>query len=172
MSKTIVLIGMMGSGKTSVGKELAKSLGIDFVDSDSEIEQKCKKTIREIFDLKGENYFRKIEEKICIKLINGKPKVVSIGGGAFINKNIRKIIKSFGTSIWIHASIDTIHQRLSKSKNKRPMLNYVSLKNSIKNIYDKRKGIYETADYTIRSKNDNKKVIVKKILEKYENTKS
>lgn len=169
MSKTLVLIGMMGSGKTSVGKELSKTLLIDFVDTDAEIERRCKKTIPEIFELKGEAYFRKIEEKVCLKIINGKFKVVSIGGGAFMNKNIRKAIKSSGKSIWVHASLENIFQRLSKSKNQRPMLNYSSLKTSIKKIYEERKEIYKTADYTIRTKNDNKKTIVKKILKKYEN---
>ena len=90
MLKTIVLVGMMGSGKTSIGKELAKSLNINFIDSDKEIELKCKKTIPKIFETKGEIYFRKIEEKVCIKLIDGNPKVLSLGGGAFLNSVIRR----------------------------------------------------------------------------------
>ena len=94
MLKTIVLIGMMGSGKTSVGKELAKNLNLNFIDSDQEIEKKCKISIPSIFEKKGEDYFRKIEEKICCKLIDGKPKILSLGGGAFINSKIRKEIKN------------------------------------------------------------------------------
>ena len=78
MLKTIVLIGMMGSGKTSVGKELAKNLNLNFIDSDQEIEKKCKISIPLIFEKKGEDYFRKIEEKICFKLIDGKPKILSL----------------------------------------------------------------------------------------------
>ncbi|MEK9680837.1 MAG: shikimate kinase [Pelagibacteraceae bacterium] len=166
MLKTIVLVGMMGSGKTSVGRELAKSLDINFIDSDQQIELKYRKKIPQIFEIKGEAYFRKIEEKICIKLIDGDPKVLSLGGGAFLNNNIRKKIKKCAFSIWINTSLENIYNRLSKSKNKRPMLDYNNLKNSIKEIYNSRKKIYEKADYTIKSKSDNKKNIIKKIMKK------
>ena len=165
MLKTIVLVGMMGSGKTSIGKELAKSLNINFIDSDKEIELKCKKTISQIFETKGEVYFRKIEEKLCVKLIDGNPKVLSLGGGAFLNSAIRRKINKLGLSIWISPSLETIYERLGKSKNKRPLLNYKKLKRSIKEIYDSRKEQYNKANYTIRTKSDNKKNIVKKIIE-------
>lgn len=165
MLKTIVLVGMMGSGKTSIGKELAKSLNINFIDSDKEIELKCKKTIPQIFETKGEKYFRKIEEKICVKLIDGNPKVLSLGGGAFLNYAVRRKINKLGLSIWISPSLETIYERLGKSKNKRPLLNYKNLKRSIKEIYDSRKEQYNKANYTIRTKSDNKKNIVKKIIE-------
>jgi len=165
MLKTIVLIGMMGSGKTSVGKELAKNLNLNFIDSDQEIEKKCKISIPSIFEKKGEDYFRKIEEKICCKLIDGKPKILSLGGGAFINSKIRKEIKKNGVSFWISTNLENIYDRLLQSKNKRPMLDYNNLKKSIKDIYDSRKEIYKMADYTIRTKSDNKKNIVKKIIE-------
>ena len=166
MLKTIVLVGMMGSGKTSVGKALAKSLNINFIDSDQEIELKCKKKIPEIFEIKGEKYFRKIEEKVCLKLIDGNSKVLSLGGGAFLNNIIRKKISKFGFSIWISPSLEKIYDRLSQSKNKRPMLDYKNLRKSIKEIYNSRKEIYNKADYTIKTKSDNKKIIVKKIIEK------
>ena len=166
MLKTIVLIGMMGSGKTSVGKELAKNLRLDFIDSDLEIEKKCKKTIPEIFKSKGEDYFRKIEEKICCELIDGNPKILSLGGGAFINSNIRKKISNNGVSIWISTSLENIYNRLNKSKNKRPMLDYSNLKKSIKEIYDHRKSIYSKADITIKTKSNDTKLIIKKVLDK------
>ncbi len=165
MLKTIVLVGMMGSGKTSIGKELAKTLNIDFIDSDKEIEKKCKKTIPVIFEIKGEKYFRKIEEKICCKLIDGKPKILSLGGGAFLSGKTRKKINSYGISIWVSTDLKDIYNRLSKSKNKRPMLDYNNLKKSIKEIYNSRKKIYKKADYTIKIKSDNKKSIIKKIME-------
>ena len=94
MLKTIVLIGMMGSGKTSVGKELAKKLNVTFIDIDQEIEKKYQMNIPEIFQTKGESFFRKIEENISCKLINGKPCVISLGGGSFLNKKIRNKIKN------------------------------------------------------------------------------
>ena len=166
MLKTIVLIGMMGSGKTSVGKELAKKLNVAFIDIDQEIERKCQMNISEIFQTKGESFFRKIEENVSCKLINGKPCIISIGGGGFLNKKIRSKIKINAISIWINTSLDKIYQRLNKSKNKRPLLNYKNLKKSIKEIYDKRKPIYKKANYKIQIKSDNKKIIVDNIIKK------
>jgi len=166
MLKTIVLIGMMGSGKTSVGKELAKKLNITFIDIDQEIEKKCQMNISKIFQTKGESFFRKIEENVSCKLINGKPCVISVGGGGFLNKKIRNKIRINAISIWINTSLDIIYQRLNKSKNKRPLLNYKNLKKSIKEIYDKRKPIYKKANYKIQIKSDNKKIIVKNIIKK------
>ena len=166
MLKTIVLIGMMGSGKTSVGKELAKKLNITFIDIDQEIEKKCQMNISKIFQTKGESFFRKIEENVSCKLINGKPCVISVGGGGFLNKKIRNKIRINAISIWINTSLDIIYQRLHKSKNKSPLLNYKNLKKSIKEIYDKRKPIYKKANYKIQIKSDNKKIIVKNIIKK------
>ena len=166
MLKTIVLIGMMGSGKTSVGKELAKKLNVTFIDIDQEIEKKYQMSIPEIFQTKGEGFFRKIEENMSCELIKGKPCVISLGGGAFLNKKIRRKIKINAISIWINAGLDKIYQRLSRSKNKRPLLNYKNLKKSIKEIYDKRKPIYKKADYKIQIKSDNKKIIVENIIKK------
>lgn len=166
MLKTIVLIGMMGSGKTSVGKELAKKLNVTFIDIDQEIEKKYQKNISTIFRTKGESFFRKIEENVSCKLINGKPCVISIGGGGFLNKKIRNKIKINAISIWINTSLDIIYQRLNKSKNKRPLLNYKNLKKSIKEIYDKRKPIYKKANYKVQIKSDNKKIIVENIIKK------
>ena len=166
MLKTIVLIGMMGSGKTSVGKELAKKLNVDFIDIDEEIEKKYQMNIPEIFKTKGESFFRRIEQNISCKLISGKPCVISIGGGGFLNKKIRSKIKINAISIWINTGLDKIYQRLNKSKNKRPLLNYINLKKSIKEIYDERKPIYKKADYKIQIKSDNKKIIVENILKK------
>ena len=166
MLKTIVLIGMMGSGKTSVGKELAKKLNVAFIDIDQEIEKKYQMNIPEIFLTKGESFFRKIEENMSYKLINGKPRVISIGGGGFLSKKIRNRVKINAISIWINTSFDKIYQRLNKSKNKRPLLDYKNLKKSIKEIYDKRKPIYKKADYKIQIKTDNKKIIVENIIKK------
>ena len=166
MLKTIVLIGMMGSGKSSVGKELAKKLSVTFIDIDDEIEKKYQMNIPEIFQTKGESFFRKIEENISCKLINGKPCVISLGGGGFLNKRIRSQIKINAVSICINTGLNKIYQRLNGSKSKRPLLNYTNLKKSIKEIYDKRKPIYKKADYKIQIKSDNKQLIVENIIKK------
>jgi shikimate kinase len=100
------------------------------------------------------------------KLINGKPCVISIGGGGFLNIKVRNKIKIDGISIWINTGLEKIYERLNKSKNKRPLLNYKKLKKSIKEIYNKRKPIYKKANYAIQTKSDNKKSIVEKIIKK------
>ena len=117
MVKTIVLVGMMGSGKSSIGRQISKKTGLCYIDIDEEIEKKTKSKIKDIFKKKGEVYFRNIEEIICKKFINGEKKIVSIGGGAFMNKNIRAIISKVGKSFWIDVNKDILFDRLKKSKN-------------------------------------------------------
>lgn len=163
MRNTVVLTGMMGSGKTTLGKELAKNLKIDFFDADKEIEKFTNMTIPTIFKKKGEIFFRKIEEKICIDLINNEKKVVSIGGGAFLNNKIRQHILKNSKSIWIHTNLDTIVKRIKSSKNIRPMLDYSKLEKSIESIFKKREPIYKLADITIQTSNKNKAAIVAEI---------
>lgn len=163
MRNTVVLTGMMGSGKTTLGKELAKNLKIDFYDTDKEIEKFTDMTIPTIFKKKGENFFRKIEEKICISLINEKKKIVAIGGGAFLNNKIRQHILKNSKSIWINADLSTIVKRIKSSKNIRPMLDYSKLEKSIESILKKREPIYKLADVTIETSNKNKSTIISEI---------
>ena len=112
MNNTLVLTGMMGSGKTSIGKEASTILGLKFYDTDLEIEKKLNMKIKDIFKLKGQNYFRQVEEKICIDLINGERKIVALGGGAFLNSAIREIVLKKSFSIWINVNLKTIVKRI------------------------------------------------------------
>ena len=157
MTNTIVLTGMMGSGKTSVGKELASSLGIKFFDIDKEIEKKLDMKIKDIFKTKGENYFRKIEEKICADLIDGEKKVIALGGGSFLNNKVRQIVLKKSLSVWIDVNIKTLVRRIKLSKNIRPVLNYEKLEDSIKNILKERAPIYKLAMIRIETSEMNKK---------------
>ena len=168
MNNTLVLTGMMGSGKSSIGKELSNILSSKFYDTDLEIEKMLNMTVPNIFKNKGENYFRKIEEKICIDLINGDEKVVALGGGAFLNKKIREIVLKKSTSVWIDVDISTIIKRMKISKNIRPMLDYKDLKNSITGILAKRSPIYQLANIRIKATNISKKKIANEIKKKYE----
>ena len=168
MNNTLVLTGMMGSGKSSIGKELSNILSLKFYDTDSEIEKMLNMTVPDIFKNKGENYFRKIEEKISIDLINGDEKVVALGGGAFLNKKIREIVLKKSTSVWIDVDISTIVKRMKISKNIRPMLDYKDLKNSITGILAKRSPIYQLANIRIKATNISKKKIANEIKKKYE----
>ena len=118
MKKKIVLIGMMGSGKTTVGRILSKRLKINFIDTDVLIEKKCGIKIKKIFDKYGEEYFRHKEEKIILDILlnNKKPGIIALGGGAFLNKKLQKIILKETISIWLNVSIDLIHKRCKKTK--------------------------------------------------------
>ena len=156
MKKKIVLIGMMGSGKTTVGKVLSKILKLNFVDTDILIEKKCGLKITKIFDKYGEKYFRHKEEKVILNtLLNDKkPGIVALGGGAFLNKKLRKIILKETISVWLDASTDLIYKRCKKS-NERPLLNEKNnnknLRKIIKDLSKERKPIYSKAKFVVKT---------------------
>ena len=167
MKKNLVLTGMMGVGKSTIGKKLAKSLERKFVDIDKIIEKKEKNTIKEIFENKGENYFRKIEKKITLKELKKDNLVIALGGGAFINKNIRLNVLQKSISIWLDVNIKILNKRVKWTK-KRPLLNKVDINKKMKDLYSKRKNIYKLANYKITCDNLDKHRIAKKIIEIYE----
>ena len=171
MKKNLVLTGMMGVGKSTIGKMLAKKLKLKFVDIDKIIEKKEKKTINEIFKDKGEEYFRKIEEKITLEELNKESLVIALGGGAFINNSVRKFAKSSSISFWLDVDLKTLIGRL-KNTRKRPLLNLRSLEESINKIYLKRKKIYNESNYTIKCNSIEVGEIVNKIINLYENSRN
>ena len=155
MKKKIVLIGMMGSGKSTVGKILSKILKFNFIDTDILIEKKCGLKITKIFDKYGEKYFRRKEEEIVLNtLLNDKkPCVVALGGGAFLNKKLQKIILKETISIWLDTTIELIYKRCKKS-NQRPLLyedNNKNLKEIIKNLLKIRNPIYSKAKFIVKT---------------------
>ena len=136
------LIGMMGSGKSSVGKLLANKLQFSIIDIDKEIEKDEKLSIKEIFEKKGENYFREIESKYLLR--KRKLSVVSCGGGIILNKKNREFLRNSGYTIYLKSSIPTLEKRLL-NENSRPLLNNDNLKETLINIYSKRKTLYTSA---------------------------
>ncbi len=169
--KNICIIGLMGSGKSIIGKDLSKNLNLKFYDTDKEIELMTNKKISEIFKEGGESYFRDIEEKVCIEILSINNCVVSLGGGSIISKKIRKIIKKNSYSIYLQVKLNNLQNRLKFSR-KRPLLNK-NLNNSeiLKNILKDRKKYYEKADLIINN-NGNKSQSLKEIkfqLNKYAN---
>jgi len=159
--KNICIMGLMGSGKTVIGKELSKYLNLKFFDTDKEIEIKTKKSINTIFQENGEAYFRNIEEKICLKLLANDNCVISLGGGSIINNKIRRAIKTNSYSIYLHVKINNLANRLISSK-KRPLLNKNENKIKIlKNLYEDRRKFYENADFIVDNNNDKLKVLEK-----------
>ena len=166
LKKNLVLLGMMGSGKSTIGYLLSKNLNLEFYDIDSIIEKQDGRKIAEIFNTEGEDFFRKLEEKVSIKFLKLKNKVVSLGGGAFLNENIRKEVLSNNVSFWLNWKDNTLINRI-KRNNKRPIINN-SNENEIKKLISKRLKIYSMADFKINCEKFTKNEITRKILDIYE----
>ena len=165
-NKNIVLLGMMGAGKSTIGYLLSNKINSDFYDIDKIIEEEEGLKITEIFENKGENYFRKIEEKICLKILKFNKKIISLGGGSFLNNKIREEIQNNHVSFWLNWNTSTIIRRIKKNKN-RPILKGMS-ENEINKLIIKRKKIYEKAHLKINCENLSKNEIINKIIKLYE----
>ena len=169
--KNICIMGLMGSGKSIIGKDLSKNLNLKFYDTDREIELITNKKISAIFKEEGESYFRDIEEKICIEILTIDNCVVSLGGGSIISKKIRKMIKNNSYSIYLQVKLNNLQNRLKFSR-KRPLLNK-NLNNSeiLKNILKVRQKYYEKADLIINNDGDRSQSLkeIKSQLSKYAN---
>ena len=164
--ENIVFLGMMGSGKTSIGLLLSRELKVNFYDIDNLIELETGMKISNIFEIKGEKFFRDIEEKITLKILKKSNIVVSLGGGAFLNKKIRKEVLDNHKSFWLKLDSKTILDRIQNSS-KRPMANKAT-KNELMTLIKKRSYIYSKALYRVNCSNLKKKEILKKILDIYE----
>jgi len=167
LKKSLVLTGMMGAGKSTIGRLTAKRLKVKFIDVDKVIERNEKKSIKRVFEENGEKYFRKLEEKITFKILKNKKAVIALGGGAFINKEIREKVLKSCISVWLKVNLDKLIKRYSKSS-RRPLVNKNNLNTKIKKIYLSRKKIYRLANFKINCDNMNKIQIVEKILDFYE----
>ena len=165
-NKNLVLIGMMGSGKSIIGSLLSESLNLKFKDVDKIIEKEAGFKILEIFKKEGENYFRKLEEKVTLQLLNSQNTVVSLGGGGFINKNIRNQVLKCHLSFWLHWKHSTLINRIIQSK-KRPIA-FNSSVNKIKQIIIDRSKLYSMANFKINCENLSKNEIINKIKDIYE----
>ena len=166
LKKNLVFLGMMGSGKSSIGSLIAKKLQLNFIDIDNVIENELGLSIKKIFETKGENYFRKFEEKTTLKKLKSSSTVISLGGGAFSNKEIRKEVIKNHISFWLNWSDDILLNRIKNSK-KRPLA-FNSSENEIIDLIKKRSNIYSKALYKIECDNLTKNEIVKEILKIYE----
>jgi shikimate kinase len=169
LNKNLTLTGMMGVGKSTIGKNLAKKLKYDFFDIDDLIETKEGASINLIFKNKSESYFRKLENEITLEVLKKKNSVISLGGGAFLNKLIRTSAKDKSVSFWLDVEIDELIKRLNKTK-KRPLLYKKNISSTVKKIYLNREKIYSKADYRIKCRSLKTSEIVNKILKLYENS--
>ena len=165
--KNIVFLGMMGSGKTTIGSLVSKKLNLNFFDIDEFIEKKIGEKISEIFDKKGEKFFRDIEEKTTLEILKKKNVVIALGGGAFINANIRREVLRNHISFWLKLDDKTILKRIKKNP-KRPIAYNLSTEKLIQ-LIKKRTEIYSKALYSIKCDNMSKTDVAKKVINIYEN---
>src|SRR5271154_2491331 len=161
---SIVLVGMMGVGKSSVRRRLATRLSIPFIDADAEIEKAAGMSIADIFARHGEPYFRGGEARVIARLLEGGPQVLATGGGAFINADTRALIKLKGVSIWLQAEFDVLLRRTSKRRNDRPLLQTADPAETLRQLLAEREPTYALADLTVQSREVAHDAIVADIL--------
>src|SRR5580658_5753835 len=151
--RSVVLIGMMGVGKSSIGRRLAARLAIPFADADTEIEKAADNmSISDIFARHGEADFRSGEARVIARLLEGGPQVLATGGGAVINPDTRALIKAKGVSIWLSADFDVLMRRISKRKNERPLLQTADPEATLRALLAEREPVYAQADLTVQSR--------------------
>jgi shikimate kinase len=157
--RNIVLIGLMGAGKTSVGKRLAERLFLRFLDADAEIERAAGKTIVDIFAEHGEAYFREGERRVISRLLEGQGQVIATGGGAYMNPETRALIRARGISIWLKADLHVLMARVRKRAN-RPLLKTADPEAAMRSLMDARYPVYAEADVAVESRDVSHDVVV------------
>jgi len=151
LQKTVVLVGMMGAGKTAVGRALAASLGVPFLDSDAEIALAANMSIAEIFARDGESFFREKERQVIRRLLGARPCVLSTGGGAFLRADNRAMIHEMGISVWLDADLELLWQRV-KGKDTRPLLRTADPRATLAALYETRRPLYAEADLRVQAR--------------------
>ncbi len=150
--RSIVLVGMMGVGKSSIGRRLAARLGIPFIDADSEIEKAAGMSVADIFSRHGEADFRSGEARVIARLLDSGPQVLATGGGAFMNPTTRDLIREKGVSIWLKADLDVLLRRINKRKNDRPLLQTADPGETVRTLLTEREPVYAQADLAVNSR--------------------
>ena len=167
VGRTIVLVGLMGAGKTTVGRRLARRLGLEFADSDFEIEKAAQMTVGDIFSSYGEDYFRDGERRVISRLMDGPPRVLATGGGAFINEETRSLMKEKSITVWLDASLDVLLERTSR-RDTRPLLKDGDPKTILKRLLAERGPVYAQADIKIQSSDGPHDTVVNSIIKTLE----
>ena len=163
--RSIVLVGMMGAGKSSVGRKLAARLGLPFVDADTKIEEAAGMSIPDIFETRGEAEFRSGEARVIARLLDGGPQVLATGGGAYMNADTRALVRTKAVSVWLKADFDVLMKRI-KRRTDRPMLKTADPAATLKQLMDVRYPVYAEADITIESREVLHEIIVEEILDR------
>ena len=161
---SIVFVGLMGAGKTAIGRKVATMLSLPFIDSDQEIEGVSRMTVPELFERYGETEFRALEQRVILRLLENGPQVLSTGGGAFMNAQTREAIGAHGVSVWLKAELDLLMERVSKKQN-RPLLKSPDPRAVLERLMGERYPVYATSDVTVPTRDDRKEVIATEVVE-------
>ncbi len=162
-SRTIALVGLMGAGKSTVGRRLASALGRDFYDSDDEIEAAAGLAVSDIFAIHGEAEFRRGEARVLERLLKNPPHVLATGGGAYLDPNTRKLLRDCAITVWLNADLETLWERVNR-RNHRPLLQSPDARNVLTRLLEERTPIYSEADLVINSVEEPHAAAVKEII--------
>ncbi|HVK91624.1 MAG TPA: shikimate kinase [Mycoplana sp.] len=162
-SRNLVLIGLMGAGKSAIGRLVAQALSVPFIDSDHEIERVSRMSVSDLFARYGEDEFRALEARVMKRLLRSGPRVVSTGGGAYINERTRRHIKRGGLTVWLKADLDVLWERVNK-RDTRPLLKTENPMQTLENLMNARYPIYAEADLTVHSRDVRKEEVVEDVL--------
>lgn len=160
--RSIVFVGLMGAGKTAIGRKLAAMLGLPFVDSDQEIESVSRMSVPELFERYGEPEFRALEQRVILRVLENGPQVLSTGGGAYMNDQTREAIRQHAVSIWLKADLSVLMERVSKKQN-RPLLKTADPRATLAELMDRRYPVYALADVTVPTRDEKKEVIAAEV---------
>jgi len=163
-SRSIVFVGLMGAGKTAIGRKVAAMLSLPFIDSDQEIESVSRMTVPELFERYGETEFRALEQRVILRVLENGPQVLSTGGGAFMNAQTREAIASHGVSVWLKAEIELLMDRVSKKQN-RPLLKSADPRAVLERLMAERYPVYAEANVTVPTRDDRKEVIAAEVAD-------
>ncbi|MCO5073936.1 MAG: shikimate kinase [Rhizobiaceae bacterium] len=161
--RSIVFVGLMGAGKTAIGRKVAATLGIPFLDSDQEIEAVSRMTVPELFETYGEPEFRSLEQRVIARVLEQGPQVLSTGGGAFMNEQTREAIAAHAVSVWLKADLDVLMERVSKKQN-RPLLKAPDPRAVMQRLIDERYPVYAEASLMVPTRDEKKEVISEEVI--------
>lgn len=163
-ARVVVFVGLMGAGKTAIGRKVAQALDIPFIDSDHEIESVSRMSIPELFERYGEPEFRALEQRVIERLVHEGPRIVSTGGGAFMNAQTRAAIAEHGISVWLKADLDLLMERVAKKQN-RPLLKNPDPRGVMRKLMDDRYPVYALADLTVETRDAKREIIAGEVLD-------
>ena len=163
-SRSVVFVGLMGAGKTAIGRRVATMLGLHFTDSDHEIESVSRMTIPDLFERYGEAEFRSLEQRVIVRVLESGPQILATGGGAFMNAQTRDAIAAHGLSVWLKADVDILLDRVSK-KQDRPLLKNADPRAVLEKLMAERYPVYAQADVTVPTRDERKDVIASEVIE-------